>query len=85
MNASKRRRKESTIWQRRYWEHLIRDQEDLNRHRDYIHYNPVKHGLVDRVVDWPYSTFHRYVKQGLYDKQWGDNELIKEDKNVYGE
>ena len=85
MNVSKKRRKESTLWQRRYWEHLIRDEEDLNRHRDYIHYNPVKHGLVNRVVDWPYSTFHGYVKRGVYSNQWGDNELFKDDQDDYGE
>ena len=49
------------MWQRRFWEHLIRDEMDLARHLDYIHYNPVKHGYVANVVDWPYSTFHRYV------------------------
>jgi len=85
MNASKRRRKESTIWQRRYWEHLIRDEDDLNNHRDYIHYNPVKHGYVNGVVDWPYSTFHRYVKQGTYPNQWGDSDMLKENKQNYGE
>jgi putative transposase len=57
---------ERGIWQRRYWEHLIRDDRDFERHVDYIHYNPVKHGVVKRVVDWPYSSFHRYVASGLY-------------------
>ena len=71
MSTSKLRRQEGTIWQRRYWEHLIRDQEDLNRHRDYIHWNPVKHGYVCRVADWPYSTFHRDVRQGIYPLDWG--------------
>ncbi|WP_341502149.1 transposase [Gallaecimonas sp. GXIMD4217] len=63
-------RRERGIWQRRYWEHLIRDQRDLANHMDYIHYNPVKHGLVNRVVDWPYSTFHRHVRLGVYPKDW---------------
>ena len=85
MTPSKKRRNESTIWQRRYWDHLIRNEEDLNRHRDYIHYNPVKHGLVERVIDWPYSSFHRYVKQGLYAESWGNNERTDEPEQGYGE
>jgi putative transposase len=68
---SKRRRHESTLWQRRYWEHQIRDAGDLNRHRDYLHWNPVKHGYVSRVSDWPYSTFHRFVRQEHYAPDWG--------------
>lgn len=61
---------ERGIWQRRYWEHLIRDQRDFNAYIDYIHINPVKHGLVERVCDWPYSTFHRCVLNGLYPLNW---------------
>jgi putative transposase len=57
--------------QRRYREHAIRDDADLERHADYIHFNPVKHGYVKRVVDWPHSSFHRYVDQGLLDPDWG--------------
>jgi putative transposase len=60
------------VWQNRFWEHLIRDDRDLQRHLDYIHYNPVKHGLVDSPKDWPASTFHRYVRQGLYPENWGE-------------
>ena len=71
MNETKIRRRESTIWQRRYWEHQIRNEEDYRRHMDYLHYNPVKHGLVKRVIDWPYSTFHRYMQQGVYSGDWG--------------
>ncbi|MEI6069919.1 MAG: transposase [Methylococcaceae bacterium] len=70
----KRKDGSSLIWQRRYWEHTIRDTNDLNQHIDYIHFNPVKHGLVTRVVDWPYSSFHRYVRQGLLLPDWaGEN------------
>ncbi len=69
-SISRKKRGERGIWQRRYWEHLIRDDEDFAAHMDYIHINPVKHGLVDRVADWPYSTFHRLVEQGVYDKNW---------------
>lgn len=71
MNHSKRRRKESTLWQRRFWEHQIRDDWDYENHMNYLHYNPVKHGYVQKVSDWPYSTFHRYVQQGIYDENWG--------------
>ncbi len=64
-------RRERGLWQRRYWEHAIRDDIDLERHVDYIHYNPVKHGYVSHVQDWPYSSFHRYVEQGLLPPDWG--------------
>jgi REP element-mobilizing transposase RayT len=70
MTASKSRHRESTIWQRRFWEHQIRDENDFARHVDYIHHNPVKHGHVQHVSDWPYSTFHRYVREGLYSCDW---------------
>jgi len=69
--SSRRSRNESGIWQRRFWEHAIRDQADFNRHVDYIHWNPVKHGLVQRPIDWPWSTFHRFVKAGVYPADWG--------------
>lgn len=59
------------MWHRHFWEHVIRDQDDFNRHVDYIHYNPIKHGLVKKFIDWQWSTFHRYVKLGIYDKDWG--------------
>jgi len=72
LNAySKRKKNEKGLWQRRFWEHLIRDQEDYNRHFDYIHYNPVKHKLTERAVDWPYSTFRRFVDKGIYEEDWG--------------
>ena len=61
---------ERGIWQRRYWEHTIRDEEDFTRHTDYVHINPVKHELVTRVKDWPYSSFHRMVKIGTYPTDW---------------
>jgi putative transposase len=66
-----RSRRERGIWQRRYWEHLIRDEADMRAHLDYLHFNPVKHGLVGRVADWPYSTFHRLVGRGIYPSDWG--------------
>jgi len=64
---------EYNLWQCRYWEHTIRDEDDLQRHVDYIHYNPVKHGLVKRVADWPFSSFHRYVRLGWLSLDWGSN------------
>ena len=59
-------------WQTRYWEHTLRDERDYQNHMDYIHFNPVKHGHSKRVRDWPHSSFHQYVRQGLYPPQWGD-------------
>jgi len=73
LTLSKQKHRESTLWQRRYWEHQIRDENDFVRHVDYLHYNPVKHGYCERVEEWPYSTFHRYVKQGIYPVNWGQN------------
>jgi putative transposase len=70
-SASKVAKREKGIWQRRYWEHTIRDEKDFERHVDYIHYNPVKHGLVSRVTDWPHSSFHRYVEHGILPADWG--------------
>jgi len=67
---SRRRRGERGIWQRRFWEHAIRDEGDYRAHMDYVHINPLKHGLVSRVVDWPYSTFHRLVERGVYPVDW---------------
>jgi putative transposase len=69
-SQSKQRRGEKGIWQRRFWEHQIRNDIDLQRHVDYIHYNPVKHGLVRQVADWPHSSFHRYVRQGMLPPDW---------------
>jgi putative transposase len=59
------------IWQKRFWEHLIRDEDDLSNHCDYIHYNPVKHGYVRWPREWPYSSFHRFVAAGHYTLEWG--------------
>ena len=67
------RRGERNIWQRRYWEHTIRDEDDFAKHVDYIHINPVKHGLVSRVRDWQHSSFHRMVKLGIYPEDWAGN------------
>ena len=64
---------EQAIWQHRYWEHQLRDESDFARHVDYIHYNPVKHGLTASPMEWPYSSFRRYVEAGIYPSDWGKN------------
>lgn len=64
-------RGERSLWQRRFWEHQIQDEADLARHIDYIHFNPVKHGWVLRARDWPYSSLHRYVREGKLPADWG--------------
>ena len=71
-NASRKARHEAGIWQRRFWEHLIRDDKDYYNHLDYLHYNPVKHGLVKSPAEWKWSTFAKYVKAGLYPEDWGE-------------
>lgn len=65
--------RERGVWQRRYWEHLIRDDDDLHRHVDYIHFNPVKHGHARRAADWPYSSFQRWVAAGVYPLDWAES------------
>lgn len=69
-SAARLRRGERGIWQRRYWEHLIRDEADYRAHMDYVHINPVKHGHAKSVAEWPYSTFHRLVVAGIYPPDW---------------
>jgi putative transposase len=74
---------EHALWQRRFWEHTLRDEQDRDRHVDYIHYNPVKHGYVPAVADWPYSSFHRYVRQGLLSENWAGGGGVQD--GVFGE
>jgi putative transposase len=81
--ASLVRKREAGIWQRRYWEHTIRDDRDYADHIDYIHFNPVKHGLVTRVEDWRYSSFHRYVRDGILPRDWGGD--LRQDQEGFGE
>ena len=73
-NASRIKRHEAENWQRRFWEHQIRDDHDYQSHCDYIHYNPVKHGLASRPSEWAWSSFGNAVKKGWYDESWGDHE-----------
>jgi putative transposase len=83
ISASRALKAERGIWQRRYWEHTVRDEGDFARHVDYIHFNPVKHGHVGRVKDWPYSTFHLMVRAGVYPDDWaGDS---RNDSGSFGE
>lgn len=83
-NPSRAAKGERGIWQRRYWEHLIRDEQDYGRHVDYIHFNPVKHGHAGRASDWPYSSIHRYIAAGKMDRDWGGDMQIREQCN-FGE
>ncbi|NEO72036.1 transposase [Moorena sp. SIO3H5] len=71
VSPSRRKHRESNVWQRRFWEHTIRNDHDLHRHIDYIHYNPVKHGLVSCPHLWEYSSFHKWVERGRYEPDWG--------------
>ncbi|NEQ67808.1 MAG: transposase [Symploca sp. SIO2D2] len=81
ISVSRKRKGEKGIWQRRFWEHQIRDEEDFAQHVDYIHYNPVRHGLVKSPKDWEYSSFHRYVRDGVYPIDWG-SEPIQFDPDI---
>ena len=84
LNARRRKRQQGTLWQHRFWDHLIRDEDDFNQHMDYIHWNPVKHGFASKVDDWPYSSFHRLVRRGWYDENWGKN-ITFDGVNEFGE
>jgi len=74
-----------TVWQRRFWEHQIRYERDFEKHAEYIHYNPVHHKYVTCVKDWPYSSYHRYVREGKYDAAWGKGPEIDFGNRCYGE
>ena len=84
-NASRLNKQEATIWQRRFWEHTIRDEKDLQNHFDYIHFNPVKHGLVEEPGDWQWSSFQRYVEMGFYPQDWGKIYSDSAIDNCFGE
>ena len=80
---SKASRREKGIWQRRYWEQAIRNEADLARHVDYIHFNPVKHGYATKVRDWPFSSFHRFVSEGILPADWAGD--VGEMVGTFGE
>lgn len=85
MTSSRQQKGEKAIWQRRFWEHQIRDDQDFVNHLEYIHHNPVHHGLVLAPKDWQYSSFHRYVKAGVYDLMWGAEERLIFNGNIGNE
>ncbi len=76
-------KKRTGVWQRRYWEHTLRDERDFNRHCDYIHFNPVKHGYVNSAKEWAFSSFHRFVERGVYPIDWGGGN--SDDESDFGE
>lgn len=79
------KRHEKGLWQRRFWDHVIRDSRDLEKHFHYIHYNPVKHGLVKSPKDWHWSTFHKYVRMGFYETDWGSDRIRYDNNDEFGE
>ena len=83
LSASKVKKREKGIWHRRYIEHTIVSEDDLNKHINYIHYNPVKHGQVSCAKDWEYSTFHKFVNKGMYDINWCSIEKLKTFDDLY--
>ena len=84
-SLSRQKKKEQAVWQRRFWEHQIGSEADFARHVEYIHFNPVKHGLVEAPKDWAHSSFHRYVRDGSYELDWASTILIMFDSTVGGE
>jgi putative transposase len=82
-SSSRTSKGERGIWQRRYWEHLIRDEQDFNRHVDYIHYNPVKHGYAKSPADWPHSSIHQFIRKGILPSDWGS--VVDFDNTNFGE
>jgi putative transposase len=83
LSTSRSTKSERGIWQQRYREHTLRDQDDFARHLDYIHFNPVKHGYTPRVQDWPYSSFRRWVRLGAYPEDWAGDTV--DDLRGFGE
>lgn len=84
-SPSRLKHREGVVWQRRFWEHQIRDEEDFEAHCNYIHYNPVKHGYVSAPGDWHYSTFHKFLKEGAYSEDWGSCTPLTLPDDVGGE
>ncbi|MGB5899899.1 MAG: transposase [Geitlerinemataceae cyanobacterium] len=82
ISKSRQYKGEKAVWQRRFWEHQIRDDRDFVNHLEYIHYNPVHHRLVTAPKDWQYSSFHRYVEAEVYDPMWGSSEKLMFDINI---
>lgn len=85
LSPSRLKRRERGLWQRRFWEHTIKDEADFAAHCDYIHYNPVKHGHCASPREWPFSTFHGFVKSGVYGVDWGDGVMAHLPEDIGGE
>ena len=85
ISVAENARREASVWQRRFWEHTIRNEADLRAHVDYVHWNPVKHGHVARVSEWPHSSFHRYVREGVLASDWGGAILSRKRGRNFGE
>ena len=82
---SRQRRREGTLWQRRFWEHQARDDQDYRAHVEYIHFNPVKHGLAKAPTDWSCSSFMRWVARGVYEEDWGSSRTVAFPEGFAGE
>ena len=78
ISESRKKKRERGIWQRRYWEHLIKDAQDYEHHINYVHFNPVKHGYVLNPSDWEYSSIHRFIRHGILNEGWGCNDDFEE-------
>jgi putative transposase len=85
ISSSRQKRKERNLWQRRFWEHLIRDERDFAKHCDYVHYNPVHHGLCQSPQEWEFSSIHRLIAQGVYPLNWGVDMVSEMPKGVWDE
>jgi putative transposase len=85
VSKSREKRQESNLWQRRFWDHLIRDERDFQNHCDYIHYNPVKHGLRDRPQAWEFSSIHQFTRAGIYPPDWVKDKTIELDEGIEGD
>ncbi|NJN74624.1 MAG: hypothetical protein HC799_18455 [Limnothrix sp. RL_2_0] len=83
ISQSRDKRKEKNLWQRSFWEHLIRDKEDYAQHGDYIHYNPVKDGLCSKAQEWEYSNIHRFIAEGMYPTDWAITETIIKPQGIW--
>ncbi len=85
ISLSRQKRQERNLWQRRFWEHYIRDEQDYAQHCDYIHYNPIHHGLCKKAQEWQYSSIHRFIAEGIYPPDWGSTETIEKPQTIWDE
>lgn len=85
ISESRQKRQEGNLWQRRFWEHQIRDEVDFAKHCDYIHYNPVRHGLCSIPQEWSFSSIHQFIEQGIYSADWGVSEISGMPSGIWDE